>query len=68
VHREDLARVRELVVAAGGAVLGAVLHHTDPPTTSRFGLRRPGTSVPAARVEPPAEPAPSTAPEHHPVP
>ncbi|SDN65851.1 tyrosine-protein kinase family protein [Actinacidiphila guanduensis] len=68
VHREDLARVRELIEGAGGAVLGTVLHRSDPPPGSR--LRLPGRrrrATPGARTEPPTEPAPAS-PERHPVP
>jgi succinoglycan biosynthesis transport protein ExoP len=43
VHRADLARVRELVNGAGGAVLGVVLHAPEPGQRSgllaRFGRR-----------------------------
>jgi Mrp family chromosome partitioning ATPase/capsular polysaccharide biosynthesis protein len=68
VHREDLARVRELIEGAGGAVLGTVLHRSDPPPGSR--LRLPGRrrrATPGARTEPPTEPPPPS-PQRHPVP
>ncbi|MDD1062342.1 lipopolysaccharide biosynthesis protein [Streptomyces cocklensis] len=73
VHRADLERVRELVDAAGAAVLGVVLHPAEPGTGRRFGLRRParpaGPATPAARRDGdlPQEAA-STPPERHPVP
>ncbi|MBM9507892.1 CpsD/CapB family tyrosine-protein kinase, partial [Actinacidiphila acididurans] len=39
VHRTDLVRVREMVEAAGGGVLGAVLHPPEPEAAGRrFGL------------------------------
>lgn len=47
VRREDLTRVRELVVGAGGVLLGAVLHsegggeHRDEGKTGRGGTGRP---------------------------
>ncbi|HEY5835880.1 lipopolysaccharide biosynthesis protein [Streptomyces sp.] len=77
VHRADLVRVRELIEAAGGAVLGAVLHRTDH-ATATFRLR-PGTGsrgrraagsrpAPSAPHPAPSSPAPGLAPEHHPVP
>ncbi|WP_329370027.1 lipopolysaccharide biosynthesis protein [Streptomyces sp. NBC_00669] len=73
VRREDLARVRELVAGAGGAVLGAVLHRAPAaPGRSRFLPRRPRSgrraAAPAsARDAAPTEPFPA-APERHPVP
>jgi len=70
VHRDDLVRVRELVTGAGGALLGTVLHHSDPGPRGRFGLRRPAlrrhAAGPAPRWEAPVEP--TVAPERHPVP
>ena len=73
VHRDDLERVRELIEGAGGAVLGTVLHRSEPPARGRFGghlptlRRRP--AVPAPRVEqPPAESLSAPTPERHPVP
>lgn len=77
VHRADLVRVRELIEAAGGAVLGAVLHRADHATPT-FGFRpgrgsdgrraaghRPSSAVPHPA---PFDPAPDPAQEHHPVP
>lgn len=64
VHRADLARVRELIEAAGGAILGAVLREV-PPGTSARRLRR----TPAARARRPAPTSTSpSSPEPHPVP
>lgn len=75
VHRADLVRVRELVHAAGGAVLGVVLHAAEPGGRRRFGLRRRGSgdTAPPAAFDPTDLPAASTAaplpaPERHPVP
>jgi polysaccharide biosynthesis transport protein len=74
VHRDDLARVRELITGAGGAVLGTVLHHTDRPAGRRLSLRPPSlrrrrAAVPAARTDDtPVEPAVPATPERHPVP
>ncbi|WP_328913162.1 MULTISPECIES: lipopolysaccharide biosynthesis protein [unclassified Streptomyces] len=71
VHRADLVRVRDLVSAAGGAVLGAVLHPAEEGTGGRRRLpfrRRATSAVPAPRAELPAEPGTSTTPERHPVP
>lgn len=74
VHRADLERVRELVAAAGAAVLGVVLHSAEPGTARRFGFgrssRRAGPAphaAPDSRGRRPRE-APATPPEHHPVP
>jgi Mrp family chromosome partitioning ATPase/capsular polysaccharide biosynthesis protein len=74
VHRADLERVRELVDAAGAAVLGVVLHSAEPGTERRFGLRSSSRTAapapPAARRdgEPREESTASTPPERHPVP
>ncbi|MFG1806375.1 lipopolysaccharide biosynthesis protein [Streptomyces sp. NPDC049040] len=73
VHRVDLERVRELIDAAGAAVLGVVLHSAEAGSTRRFGFRRSsrpaGPPAPTAPRdgEPPRE-ATSTPPERHPVP
>jgi Mrp family chromosome partitioning ATPase len=74
VHRDDLARVRELIDGAGGAVLGTVLHRTEAPAGSRFRLRLPGSgtgrraATPAGGRVAPATEAAAVSPEHHPVP
>lgn len=72
VHRADLVRVRELIEAAGGAVLGVVLHPAAPGGRARrLGLRLPARR-PTPATPPPApafpKPTPRTAQEHHPVP
>ncbi|WP_327291378.1 lipopolysaccharide biosynthesis protein [Streptomyces sp. NBC_01198] len=73
VHRADLERVRELLDAAGAAVLGVVLHPAEPGTGRRFGFGRPsrpaGPGTPAARRdgEVPLD-TPAGQPERHPVP
>jgi Mrp family chromosome partitioning ATPase len=74
VHRDDLARVRELITGAGGAVLGTVLHHTDPPAGRRLTLRLPTprrrrAAETAVRTEnTAAEPTTPASPDRHPVP
>jgi hypothetical protein len=63
VHRADLVRIRELIVGAGGTVLGAVTHTESrrrEAAGSRRGNRRRGSRTPAAR---PAPPAARTAPD-----
>ncbi|SHL09741.1 lipopolysaccharide biosynthesis protein [Actinacidiphila paucisporea] len=72
VHRADLERVRELIDAAGAAVLGVVLHSSEDGNGRRFGFAR--WSRPAAPAAPAARPdgdlpqEATTAPERHPVP
>jgi polysaccharide biosynthesis transport protein len=62
VRREDLARVRELVVGAGGLLLGAVLHSWGAGPDD--GGRGPG---PATQVTPAANRLPATR-RHAPAP
>jgi Mrp family chromosome partitioning ATPase len=73
VHRTDLTRVRELIEAAGGAILGAVLHPSAAGAARRFRaapnspltrVRRPPRRAPRGRPRPPT----SSTPEPHPVP
>ena len=72
VHRADLERVRELVDAAGAAVLGVVLHSAEPGTGRRFGFGRPSRGAapgtPAAGREGERQREAAAPPERHPVP
>ncbi|MEU2155841.1 lipopolysaccharide biosynthesis protein [Streptomyces sp. NPDC019396] len=66
VHRADLVRIRELIVGAGGTVLGAVTHtesrRTADPAAPAGNRRRKGGSPagrpvpPGARLEPELDP------------
>ncbi|PZH14772.1 lipopolysaccharide biosynthesis protein [Streptomyces sp. NTH33] len=57
VHRADLVRIRELIVGAGGTVLGAVTHTRSrqgrPASAARRDNRRRGHRSSAARSAPP---------------
>ncbi|WUH93821.1 lipopolysaccharide biosynthesis protein [Streptomyces sp. NBC_00433] len=72
VHRVDLERVRELIDAAGAAVLGVVLHSAEPGTRRRFGFTRASRPAappaPAARRDGDLPQEATTPPERHPVP
>lgn len=81
VHRADLVRVRELINAAGGAVLGVVLHSAENGPRGRLPFTRrrsasgrsgdAGGSTPAPRHgggELPRESHSPSAQERHPVP
>ncbi|TLQ47201.1 lipopolysaccharide biosynthesis protein [Streptomyces marianii] len=72
VHRADLIRIRELIVGAGGTVLGAVTHTeprrggTDSPPQSGSHRRRK-VSAPADRAAPPGRrPEPELDPHTNP--
>jgi polysaccharide biosynthesis transport protein len=78
VHRADLIRVRELIEAAGGAVLGAVLHSARRTPAARRGVAgrlgfvrsrpRPRPPAPGEGRRTPQPPPSPTFPERHPVP
>lgn len=56
VRRDDLARVRELVVGAGGSVLGALLHSQGSGSAPR---REAPAPPPASRHRQPRQPEPA---------
>ncbi|MFD1274566.1 hypothetical protein ACFQ51_32330 [Streptomyces kaempferi] len=66
VHRADLVRIRELIVGAGGTVLGAVTHteskRSEAGTSARRGNGRRAVQSPAARTAPPS---PRPEPDRH---
>ncbi|MCX4860835.1 lipopolysaccharide biosynthesis protein [Streptomyces canus] len=66
VHRADLVRIRELIVGAGGTVLGAVTHTESRRGGARSAARRDnrprGTGSPSAG---PAAPSTPAEPERH---
>ncbi|MGW0846290.1 lipopolysaccharide biosynthesis protein [Streptomyces sp. NPDC002787] len=66
VHRADLVRIRELIVGAGGTVLGAVTHTKSRRGTSALAARRDNRRLEHGSSA--ARPAPSSAhpePERH---
>ncbi|MGP3969037.1 lipopolysaccharide biosynthesis protein [Streptomyces sp. 6N223] len=69
VRREDLARVRELVVGAGGLLLGAVLHSWGAGADGGGRGAGPTTQVTPAADRLPAtrRPAPAPATRHEPL-
>ncbi|MGY5033468.1 lipopolysaccharide biosynthesis protein [Streptomyces sp. 900116325] len=65
VHRADLMRIRELIVGAGGTVLGAVTHtdsKRDRTPAARRGSRR---RAPKGQPGPTPEPSNTPEPERH---
>jgi succinoglycan biosynthesis transport protein ExoP len=62
VHRADLVRVRELITAAGGAVLGVVLHSAEGAgRRRRFIPRRPALGGRGGRGKPAGGAVPASA-------
>lgn len=57
VHRADLDRIRELIVGAGGSVLGSVLHQTPRKRLLRRSARQPAVAAPSSVPAPPGPPA-----------
>lgn len=61
VHRSDLERIREIISASGGSVLGALLHPSRGGCAAPNAARSPPAAAPEAAA-PPAPPPSRTVP------